>query len=295
MSGSETHNTSFRWNPLAAMPAGHDFEVYHLIDESSMRAIFHSHPFYEFFFFLRGNISIQVEEHAYQVSPYDFFLFPPGYMHRNFALGPENIVYERAYFYLSESMLLSMDSEVCSLSGLIHHAVHTSRFHYSLGREICMSLVHRMDRIIETADSPSPLDQCINRARMTILLASICAAMSADPSPGSPPEHSASGRVIQYINTHLTEKISLDILAEELFMSKYHLLHAFKETTGMSIHQYVMMKRIVYAQLLMQNGVSPMQAAQESGFEDYAGFYRAFRNRTDYSPSEYVRRLGMED
>ena len=73
---------------------------------------------------------------------------------------------------------------------------------------------------------------------------------------------------------------------------KYHMLHEFKEKTGTSIHQYLLMKRIVYAQMLMKNGASSVQAAHDSGFEDYTGFYRAFKSRTGYAPTEYIRYLG---
>lgn len=292
MTTSEKQDAIKKWRALEAMPVGHDFEVYHLLDEHYEHSIFHIHSYYEFYIFLHGSVGIMIEDQEYDVSPYDFFLFPPGYMHRNRPHARDNLNYERAYFYLTENMLQSMDSQDCSLSGIIAGAVKEHRFHYHLSRQTCEELVRRMDRIIETEGSTNPIDLCINRARMMILVASLCGQMQTDISHAGVPVNSIAASVLQYLNQHLTESVSLDQLADMFFVNKYHMLHEFKEKTGTSIHQYLLMKRIVYAQMLMKNGASSVQAAHDSGFEDYTGFYRAFKSRTGYAPTEYIRYLG---
>ncbi len=45
-----------------------------------------------------------------------------------------------------------------------------------------------------------------------------------------------------YIDEHLSEDLSLERLAAELFVSKYHIAHVFKDEIGMSIHQYISKK-----------------------------------------------------
>ena len=47
-----------------------------------------------------------------------------------------------------------------------------------------------------------------------------------------------------YIDEHLSEDLSLERLAAELFVSKYHIAHVFKDEIGMSIHQYISKKRL---------------------------------------------------
>ena len=42
-----------------------------------------------------------------------------------------------------------------------------------------------------------------------------------------------------YIDEHLSEDLSLERLAAELLLSKYHIAHVFKDEIGMSIHQYI--------------------------------------------------------
>ncbi len=47
-----------------------------------------------------------------------------------------------------------------------------------------------------------------------------------------------------YIDEHLSEDLSLERLAAELFVSKYHIAHVFKDEIGISIHQYISKKRL---------------------------------------------------
>ena len=55
------------------------------------------------------------------------------------------------------------------------------------------------------------------------------------------------------------------------------------------MHQYILYKRVIYAQHLLRQGVSPGNAAKESGFNDYAGFYRAFVRQNNLTPQAYFQ------
>ena len=277
------------WNALVAMPAGHEFEAYHLTSDNWHSVVFHSHPFYEFYIFLEGSVHIMVEEQLFEdVEPYDLFIFPPGHMHQNIPV-VEGVHYTRAYFYITESCLQAMSQPECDLAELVSLVVEHKRFHFRLGKERCQPLIDQMDAIIANHDCQRPADLLINRNRMAILVASFCQAADDLPRDGAVAANNRAARVMRYINRHVTESISLDTLAEQFYISKYHLAREFKDYTGSSIHQYILEKRVVYAQLLMQRGIPPAQAAEECGFSDYTGFFRAFKARTGHSPQEYQK------
>lgn len=276
------------WNSLKAMPADRDFEVYHHRDVVWTNFTFHNHPFMEVYFFISGSVRIMVEDLLYNIQPWDMLIFPANAMHKNIPLG-NNENYERAYFYVSESFLRSVSEPECNLFDLFSHAVKNRQFHFRLTEEVGRALLEKMDGIIAWADDPSATGHMINRCQMTILLASVCQAIqnsSADPSAAVTAK---AAQVLHYINQHFTEPISLDTLAGHFYLSKYYLLREFKEYTGTTVHQYMIRKRIVYAQLLLQRGTSPMQAANACGFADYAGFFRAFKRLTGISPQEYAK------
>ena len=55
-------------------------------------------------------------------------------------------------------------------------------------------------------------------------------------------EESLYQNVAAYIEEHLDEDLSLEKLAGEFFVSKYHIAHVFKDNLGLSIHQYITKK-----------------------------------------------------
>lgn len=74
-------------------------------------------------------------------------------------------------------------------------------------------------------------------------------------------------QIIDFINEHLTEDITIDRLSEEFFISRYYLMHFFKEQTGYTIGNYITEKRLLLAKNLVQNGMPITQACYQSGFK----------------------------
>ena len=94
-------------------------------------------------------------------------------------------------------------------------------------------------------------------------------------------------RLTDYIGEHLDEELSLDSLAGEFYVSKYHIAHVFKDHIGISIHQYIMKKRLSACRDAIRNGTKITEAYLMYGFKDYSGFYRAFKKEYGMSPKEW--------
>ena len=94
-------------------------------------------------------------------------------------------------------------------------------------------------------------------------------------------------QVMQYIGAHLREELTVEQLAAQIYVSKYHFMRRFKEETGVTVHQYVTQKRLFRAAALLREGVPAVRAAEECGFEDYSTFVRAFRKTFGKTPREY--------
>lgn len=90
--------------------------------------------------------------------------------------------------------------------------------------------------------------------------------------------------IIQYINCNLASELSLDALAGRFYISKYHLSHLFSAATGFSVKQYISSKRVQYAQKLISDGVSALDACVAAGFNDYSNFYKAYKKMYGTSP-----------
>ena len=82
--------------------------------------------------------------------------------------------------------------------------------------------------------------------------------------------------ILFYLNQHLKDPVTLDEISDHFFISKHHLNKVFKKATGTTVIDYLLRKRIAYAQMLLFNGYHAKEAAANSGFLDYSSFYRSY-------------------
>ena len=93
-----------------------------------------------------------------------------------------------------------------------------------------------------------------------------------------------SNEILAYINSNLSRELSLDLLSKRFFISKNHLNRIFKIATGVTVWEYVKLKRLIMARNSILTGSSAIEACQNSGFNDYSAFYRAYKERFGVSP-----------
>ncbi len=93
---------------------------------------------------------------------------------------------------------------------------------------------------------------------------------------------------IQFIETHLTEKIDLERVAEAIHYSKYHLHRAFTNTVGLTIHDYVQRRQLTEAAKLLIFSDKPiMEIAIMAGYETQQSFTNIFTAMYKRSPNQY--------
>ncbi len=95
-------------------------------------------------------------------------------------------------------------------------------------------------------------------------------------------------QVTNYINDCLDQDIKLADLAQLLDMSQSHFSHLFKQSMGISPHQYLLQQRIERAkQLLKQTDRSVMEIALACGFDSHSHLSKQFRQLTGMTPKAY--------
>jgi AraC family transcriptional regulator len=97
-------------------------------------------------------------------------------------------------------------------------------------------------------------------------------------------------RVVEFIETHLAEEISLAALAELAELSLFHFARAFTQSFGVPPHRYHMARRMDRARsLLRKPALSVTQIGIQIGFRESSSFTKAFRRFTGLTPTEYRR------
>lgn len=93
-----------------------------------------------------------------------------------------------------------------------------------------------------------------------------------------------------YIDAHFCEELPLTELANRFFLSPSYLSHAFRDWTGHSPKQYIMLSRLSYArELLLTTNDGVEVIAARCGFGDVNNFIRSFRQQTGITPAAYRR------
>lgn len=107
-----------------------------------------------------------------------------------------------------------------------------------------------------------------------------------EPSQGL--THQQMKHVMDFIQEHLSQDLSLEALAQQAGFSSYHFARLFRQTTGESPHQFVLRQRIRRAQYLLEERDLPLaHVALESGFANQSHLTQAFKRHLGLTPRTY--------
>ncbi len=164
-----------------------------------------------------------------------------------------------------------------------------SSMYYAPG-SVSSSVDAVFDRFYVAASLPEREKRAFVEAVLSELIILLSAAVG-DNSYSS--EDNLTTRVTGYINSNLQRDLSLDALARRFFVNKYYLCRTFKSQSGISIHNYINRKRVLYAKQLIDSGETASRAAYRVGFGDYSAFYRAYMKIYGVSPTSGERGGGF--
>lgn len=106
------------------------------------------------------------------------------------------------------------------------------------------------------------------------------------------PHHQLAEAVIRYLDAHYDQDVTLEELAQTLYVSKYHLSRAFKEVTGCTLVAYLTAVRLQHARyLLASTRLRVADVASRTGFNSLSHFNRVFLRQVGMPPLQYRKAL----
>ena len=268
-----------------------DFEVVHKWDTDLKEVEVHHHDFYEVNFLVSGDVTYVIESRVYHVKPGQILIINPRELHQVY-IQPDAAPYERYMLWIAPSLLQGLSSPQTDLC----RCFDMRRPHYSnllhLSAEQRRMIPAMFEAMLEAQGNSAYGADLLQRNLLTEMMIHVnrLADMPSEDTADSK-NNSVVARVIDYINENYQESLTLDLLAERFFVSKYHLSHEFNRQMGTGIYQYIQKKRLLIARQLMLEGQKPTEVYAPCGFGDYAAFFRAFKKIYGMSPRDYVQSL----
>lgn len=258
-----------------------NYHYFHLRDTAGQELDFHFHEFDKVVLLLAGRVDYIVEGRSYALKPWDVLLVKHHTIHK--AVIDQSVPYERIIIYLDGKYFRRSMPEA--------HLMDSFDQADRSGQHLLTPSVSQRQEIqrVLSAYEASAGDEgvgapALRETFIIQLLIHISRMTASSTQPRESQYDPKIQQVLSYINENLTEELSVEQLAEQAYLSKYHFMRLFKAQTGSTVHAYVRQKRLLHAARLIREGTSVGKAAADSGFGDYSAFHRAFRESFGISP-----------
>ena len=258
-----------------------NFRLFHLADGNHQEIAYHYHTFHKIIILLAGRADYAIEGERYALQPGDYVLVGRGSIHK--PIVERSDFYERAILYISPDYLQKLRCDDSDLEACFHKAQEDFRYVYHTGNgDRVRELFTLLEQSQQEEGFGAPL---LRQALFTQLMVEVNRISLAGDTVSAAAGDSKVVAILQYLNAHLTEGLTIDELAARFYISKYHMMRRFREETGYTIHNYVTEKRLLLAQQLLEQGITPGETALRCGYQEYSTFARAYKKQFGHTPS----------
>lgn len=265
-------------------------EIRFFTKEVFQESPFHFHDQMEILIIMSEGDKFFIRNRIYPLSRGSVFILNSSDLHRSVAKPRSIYQYYSLRFYPEEIQGLSTDS-----FDLIHCFRDHENFNHKVQLNIdqldhLLKLVNKIEYYLAT-DCSAFGKEIFAKTLLAEVLIYINFLYDLPPASHIPEKEDMTEYypVINYINEHITEKISLDDLAQKFFVNKYYLSHRFKSLFGITLSDYIKQKRLSLAKSLLRQGVSVTLAGERSGFNSCNYFIRTFTRSVGISPKQYSK------
>ncbi len=249
-------------------------------------SFFHNHDGYELFFLLNGDLNYYIEQIGMHLKRGDLVLIKPYNFHRREIVTGE--FYERIVINVKDSYIESLSSKKTDLSACFYNLPTGKNSLLKLNEQQIIEytlIAQHLSQELESGEYGSDILVDTYIKQILIMVNRIASKTNFVGIKNIMP--SLVSNTIAYIEQHINDEITLDILSEYLNYNGTYISRCFKKTTGISLQQYIIQKRITLAKKYLCAGCRPFEACYLSGFNDYSNFSRTFAKQTGTSPKKF--------
>lgn len=247
---------------------------------------YHWHPCSEMLFVHEGKGNVIVNQRAYEIRRGMLYVFQPFQLHKVYAEVSSETPYVRSILHFDSVLTEELQS----------FPVRQNRFRELLqGQRVeqafdlaCDALF--MEKALEQFAHGSRNGHEANREEITVLLLKLLdfARPAAGPAPAPTRPSRYSETIMQWIERHYSEDVTLERVAEQLHLSKFYLSRVFRQETGSSLTDYLTARRIKQACRLLQTTALPIdRIGEDVGMPNVSYFIQVFKKVVGTTPLKY--------
>lgn len=261
------------------------FTISHLMPSEKTMTI-HIHNCYEIYYPIAGGKEIFIGNKYYQIHPNDVFWVCPNENHHVTQL--DNIRHERINIAIHPKFLERYSTSSTPLADCFHPKCSQDIQVLNLSSDTQKQFQYLVQKISQFSGFGADLLEDLYMCKILIMLQNCRLDENTNQFYKIECSSSTVKAVLQYINEHLTDEISIQLLSKEFFVSPSYICRLFKKYTGITINKYISARRISLAIALINDGVSLSDVFLRVGFNNYNNFYKTFVAIVGTSPKKYI-------
>ena len=255
---------------------------------------------YKLFYFISGTKKFHIDHYIYDVEPGDLFFVNQREWHY-FSQISEEDNHERIVVFIYPEFLKKLCSEQTDLCGCFTHKADAFKHKLSLLPKDRDKLTYLIHKFTSANGYGADIFTMSIFLEMMVFVNRACHQYSQKKTVATDNTHDHTTLetsliqskqirpILSYIDSHITEDLSLEILSGQFFVTPSYLCRVFKNATGTTVHKYITAKRITLAKDLLTQGFSVTDTCNMSGFRDYNGFLKSFVSAVGISPKKYAQ------
>ncbi len=245
----------------------------------------HNHDGYEVVLFLKGDVNIMIEPEIFKMKRGDMFLISPLTFHGLDLIDISG--YERIVINIQFEYLKHMGDAETDFSTLFRSESNPNMNHLHIPDDELPRFISIAKNLEDANRSDCYGHSILSKSYLSEFLLLTCKYSENVPQKKNSVMPDVVAKIFEYIDTHLTEDITVGSMSDDLHYSSDHLSRAFGEATGDSLKHYINAKKIALAQKLLLENNSPYDVCFMVGYNNYSSFSRRFSNQIGLSPKQF--------
>jgi len=245
----------------------------------------HRHNYFEFFVFLKGGGSHEIDFHDFPIETGSVHIVAPGQIHQvKRALDSKGfvILFETDVFESNPLITNFLFDHICLGMDEFPPAYH---FNAAVQQE----LQRAVELIWEDYTSNAPLKNEFVLSNMVTLFIQCIRSRQATVTNDADKNQSTYARFRRLLKNNFSKIKKVKEYASHLGVSEKHLNEIVQQRTGMSVSVLIYTQLILEAKRLLRTGISAKEAAYELNFDDPAHFSKFFKSQTGTSPGDFQK------